>query len=333
MGPLIDYISSNWDVVLSLLVEHIRMTSVAVIVALAIGVPLGIFISYYEKSSPLVLGIANLLQAVPSMALLGLAIPIMGIGVLPATVVVILYSLLPIIKNTHTGIIGIDEGTIEAARGIGLTPVQILTRVQIPMAMPVIMAGVRISAVSAVGLMTMAAFIGAGGLGFLVFSGINTMNTPQIIWGAIPAAILALLVDYLFGFIEKILTPTEKIGAFGEFLRRHKKWVIIVLVILLLLPVLWGVIGPSDQVITVGGYNFTEQYILTHLMADLIEDRTDLRVSRRDGLGGSKVAFGALISGEIDIYIEYTGTVYNNVLKMKPTSDIQYVYDVVKKDD
>lgn len=122
MEPFISYFTENYDVILSLLLEHIRMTSVVVAVALAIGVPLGILISFYKDTTPYVLGVANLLQAIPQMALLGLFIPIMGIGVLPATVVVILYSLLPIIKNTYTGITGIDAGKIEAARGIRLTP-------------------------------------------------------------------------------------------------------------------------------------------------------------------------------------------------------------------
>ena len=121
------------------------------------------------------------------------AIPLLGIGTLPAVVMVIIYSLLPIIKNTYIGISGIDPAMVEAARGIGLTRWQVLYKVKLPMALPVIMAGVRISAVTAVGLMTMAAFIGAGGLGYLVFSGIRTVNNLQILAGAIPACILALI--------------------------------------------------------------------------------------------------------------------------------------------
>ena len=165
----LNYISGNYPQILSLLVDHLKLTAVSVGLAILIGVPLGILISYAAKSSKPVLSVANIIQAIPSMALLGAMIPLLGIGIVPAIVAVVLYSLLPIIKNTYTGIENINPQTLEAAKGIGLTPFQVLTKVQIPLALPVIMAGVRIASVTAVGLMTMAAFIGAGGLGYLSF--------------------------------------------------------------------------------------------------------------------------------------------------------------------
>ena len=204
---LINYFVDSRAQIFSLLLEHIQLTAIAVGVAILIGVPLGILICYIRKASKPVLGVANVIQAVPSMALLGFAIPILGIGTVPAVVVVVLYSLLPIIKNTFAGIHGISPEMVEAAQGIGMSRFQILYKVQIPQALPVIMAGVRISAVTAVGLMTMAAFIGGGGLGYLVFSGIRTVDNYQIIAGALPACLLALLVDFLFGVIEKLVTP------------------------------------------------------------------------------------------------------------------------------
>ena len=158
----IDYISEAKTQIITLLLEHIQLTAMAVGLAILIGVPLGILISYVKKLDRPVLGVANVVQAIPSMALLGFAIPFLGIGATPAIVMVVLYSLLPIIKNTYTGIQNINPQMIEAAHGIGLTEFQILTKVQIPLALPVIMAGVRISSVTAVGLMTMAAFIGGG---------------------------------------------------------------------------------------------------------------------------------------------------------------------------
>ena len=187
MMDFINYMIENKDQSLSLFLEHIELTVLAVAFAILIGVPIGIFISYVKKLNKPVLGIASVVQAIPSMALLGFMIPFLGIGTVPAIVVVILYSLLPIIKNTYTGISGISDTMIEAATGIGLTKGQILFKIQIPQALPVIMAGIRISAVSAVGLMTMAAFIGGGGLGYLIFSGIRTVNNYQILAGAIPA--------------------------------------------------------------------------------------------------------------------------------------------------
>ena len=170
------YIATNYTEILALLLEHIKLTAISVGLAVLIGVPLGIFISYMSKASKIVLSIANVIQAIPSMALLGFMIPFLGIGAIPAVTAVVLYSLLPIIKNTYTGLESINSQTLEAAKGIGLTRFQILTKVQIPLALPVIMTGVRVASVTAVGLMTMAAFIGAGGLGNLVFSGIRTVN-------------------------------------------------------------------------------------------------------------------------------------------------------------
>ena len=332
MSQFIDYFINNSEQILSLFIDHIQMTGLAVVIALVIGVPLGIFISYYNKASSSIIGVANVFQAIPSMALLGLSIPIFGIGVVPATIVVVLYSLLPIIKNTYTGIMGIDENIIEAAQGIGLTKAQILTKVQIPMAMPVIMAGVRISAVTSVGLMTMAAFIGAGGLGFLVFSGINTMNTPQIVAGALPAAILALVVDTFFGFIEKIIIPTEDVGAIGSFIRRHKKIVIILLVLAMLVTFGLSFIDRSKDELVVAGVSYTEQYLLVHLLSDMIEDRMDIEVTRRDGLGGTQVAFNALNAGNIDLYVEYTGTIYTNMLNHGANSDVDEVFEVSREE-
>ena len=155
MIALFKYMAQHLGQIADLLMEHVQMTAIAVGFAIVIGVPLGILISYVKKLDKPIIGVANVVQAIPSMALLGLAIPLLGIGVLPAVVMVIIYSLLPIIKNTYTGIASIDPEMVEAAKGIGLTKWQVLTKVKIPMALPVIMAGVRISAVTAVGLMKM----------------------------------------------------------------------------------------------------------------------------------------------------------------------------------
>lgn len=199
----IQYILQEYPTVLSLLAEHVQLTFLAVAIAIIIGIPLGILVYSTQRVDKAIMGSVNLIQAIPSMAMLGAVIPLLGIGKLPAIVVVALYSLLPIVKNTFTGIRNTPREILEAAKGIGLTDAQTLFKVQIPIALPVIMAGVRISAVTAVGLITIAAFIGAGGLGFLVFSGISTVNNNLILAGAIPACILALLVDYLGAVVEK----------------------------------------------------------------------------------------------------------------------------------
>lgn len=203
MAEFVNYVAVNSDRILSLLWQHIYLTVFAVGIAAVIGVPLGIMISRTKHLAKLIIGFANVVQAVPSLAMLGFLIPLIGIGSKPAIVMVVLYSLLPIVKNTYTGLTNMDRDIMEAARGIGLTNGQIMAKIQLPLAMPVIMAGVRIAAVTAVGLMTIAAFIGAGGLGFLVYSGVATVDNNMILAGAIPACILALLIDYLVGIFEK----------------------------------------------------------------------------------------------------------------------------------
>ncbi len=340
MIDFFNYLIQSKAQILSLTLEHIQLTAIAVGLAILLGVPLGILISYVNKLNKPVLAVANIIQAVPSMALLGFAIPFLGIGTLPAIVMVILYSLLPIIKNTFTGIKNINPQTIEAARGIGLTKFQILFKVQIPLALPVIMTGVRISAVTAVGLMTMAAFIGAGGLGFLVFSGIRTVNNFQILAGAIPACILALLVDFLIGIVEKLVTPVslQITGASKEKqLRSRKVQKRIIAATSLLLVFVLGYTGivnhiSSDKVIRIGSKDFTEQHILAHMFSDLIEARTDITVDRKINLGGTQVCFSALKSGDIDLYFDYSGTAYGDTLNYPPISDMEEVYTTVKND-
>lgn len=335
----INYIIENKDQIISLCIEHIELTSLALIIAIIIGVPIGILISYKKKLNKPVLGITSVTQAIPSMALLGFMIPFLGIGTAPAIVVVVLYSLLPIIKNTYTGISNISPATIEAATGIGLTKGQILTKIQIPQALPIIMAGVRISSVSAVGLMTMAAFIGGGGLGYLIFSGIRTVNNYQILAGAIPACILALLVDYFFGAIEKLVTPIslqnenkpkEKI----KKERRRNKIIVIATIIVIALLFLSEIdfSKKSEDTIRVGSKDFTEQEILCYMTSHAIENNTDINVETECNLGGAQVVFSALTNDNIDLYIDYAGTDYTDILDHKPISDVDKVYQTIKKE-
>lgn len=335
----INYMIENKDQIISLCIEHIELTSLALIIAIIIGVPIGILISYKKKLNKPVLGITSVTQAIPSMALLGFMIPFLGIGTAPAIVVVVLYSLLPIIKNTYTGISNISPATIEAATGIGLTKGQILTKIQIPQALPIIMAGVRISSVSAVGLMTMAAFIGGGGLGYLIFSGIRTVNNYQILAGAIPACILALLVDYFFGAIEKLVTPIslQNENKSKEQIkkgRRRNKIIVIATIIVIGLLFLSEIdfSKKSEDSIRVGSKDFTEQEILCYMTSHAIENNTDINVETECNLGGAQVVFSALTNDNIDLYIDYAGTDYTDILDHKPISDVDKVYKTIKKE-
>jgi len=186
--------------------EHLFLVGVAISIAILIGIPLGIWITRQTHFRQPVLAIANIFQTIPSLALFGLLIPVPiigGIGTVPAIVALTVYSLLPIIRNTYTGITGVDPAIREAGRGMGMTDRQLLFQVEIPLAMTVILAGVRVATVIAIGIATIAAAIGAGGLGVFIFRGISVVNNQLILAGAVPSAIIALVADLAIGWMEQ----------------------------------------------------------------------------------------------------------------------------------
>lgn len=188
--------------------EHLLLAGISIGIATLVGIPLGILITRQKNLRQPILGIANIMQTIPSLALFGLLIPVPvigGIGTNPAIVALTLYSLLPIIRNTYTGIVGVDPAIREAGRGMGMTDRQLLLLLEIPLAMGVILAGVRVATVIAIGIATIAAAIGAGGLGVFIFRGISVVNNDLILAGAIPAAAIALLADFAIGWMERKL--------------------------------------------------------------------------------------------------------------------------------
>ncbi|UOQ97752.1 ABC transporter permease/substrate-binding protein [Hymenobacter sp. 5317J-9] len=186
--------------------QHIGLTAGSLLLGVLLGVPLGLFLSRRPRWAPAVLGLAGILQTVPSIALLGFLIPLLGIGPKPAIFALFLYSLLPIIRNTLAGIQGVPPAVVEAARGLGLTDAQVLRRVELPLALPVLMAGIRTATVINVGVATLAAYVAAGGLGEFIFGGIALNNPVMILAGALPAAGLALAFDVLLGGVQKLST-------------------------------------------------------------------------------------------------------------------------------
>jgi osmoprotectant transport system permease protein len=186
---------------------HMQLVLLSMLFAIIVGIALGIMITRVKPLKGITLGAAGILQTIPSLAMLGFMIPLFGIGMKTAVVALFLYSLLPIIRNTYTGITDVDQSIVEAARGMGMKNWQILFRVQLPLALSVIMAGIRTAAVINVGTATLAAFIGAGGLGEFIFLGIQRNIEALTLLGAIPAAILALVLDYLLGLLERVTTP------------------------------------------------------------------------------------------------------------------------------
>lgn len=443
MNAFVDFLQSQSDKLLQQTLTHISLTLISVLIAILIGVPLGILVARRPKLAGAVLGAAGVMQTIPSIALLGFMIPLLGIGPQPAIVALFLYALLPIIRNTYTGIKGVDATVIEAARGLGMSNSQVLFKVELPLSMPVLIAGIRTATVINVGVATLAAYIAAGGLGEFIFGGIALNNTNMILAGAIPAALLALLFDFVLSRLQKFnwrkyklnagfigliagallffsmlpsATQSKLLAGFTpEFmgrmdgypgLKEHYHLNIRTVVIndavmyqamyegkldvvsgystdgrirsydlvtldddrhifppyfaapvvrtstLEKYPELEGALnklagGINDSIMTMLNYRvdflkqdpatvareflaaqglyqpprggnkgmvrigskiFTEQYILVEMYKMLIKGYTDLDVSSKTGLGGTKICFDALVNDQIDLYPEYTGT-------------------------
>lgn len=312
--------------------EHLMLTGCATISALLIGVPLGILIFKKTWLRGPTLGAVGIFQTIPSLAMLVFLLALLQkIGVLPAVIALTLYALLPIVRNTFTGLSGVSPQVMEAAKGIGMTAGQRLRMVRLPLATPVIVAGVRTAAVVSVGIATLSAFIGAGGLGQFINRGLALSNTRLILLGAIPAALLALLVDFSVGAFEWGLRPErkqEKKGSAKAVLRRAALLTPLLLIVIGLLSYFTNPfesdgspVAGEHGTITVGSKNFTEQLILGELMAQMLEAHTNLKVNRRFNLGGTMICHGALVNGEIDVYAEYTGTGLTAILKDPVISD------------
>jgi len=204
------FISQNRAEVVELTLEHLWMVGVSTLIAVLIGVPLGILISRWPAFNKPILGAANIIQTIPSLALFGFLLPAPWFGARASRMAILaltLYALLPLIRNTYAGIKGVDPAIVEAARGMGMTDRQLLFQVQLPLALGVMIAGVRVATVISVGLATIAAAIGAGGLGEYIFRGLAMVNDQVILAGAIPAALIALIADFGLGLLERRLTP------------------------------------------------------------------------------------------------------------------------------
>ncbi|MEQ6391308.1 ABC transporter permease [Bacillaceae bacterium S4-13-58] len=212
MNSLITYIQKDFSNIMSYTIEHIQLVGVAVVISILIGVPLGIYLTTNEYLAETILQVASIILTIPSIALFGIMIPILstigqGIGFLPAVIALILYSQLPIIRNTYTAINNVDPNLRDAAKGLGMTTFQRLTKVEIPNGIPLIMAGVRTATVLSIGIGAIAAFIGSGGLGVMINSGISRGNTNMVLTGAIFVSILALIVDFGLKAIQTKFTP------------------------------------------------------------------------------------------------------------------------------
>lgn len=207
MGEFLDYLVYMAPALGRHTVEHLQMALTGVALAILAGVPAGIWISHNRKVAEWVLGFCNTIQTVPSLAFVGFMIPLTGLGRTTAIIILFFYSLLPIVRNTYTGITRVDPALVEAGRGMGMTGREILTMVQMPLALSVIVTGVRVATVISIGTTSIMSLAGAGGLGRLIFAGISQVNDRLVLVGALPAALLAVLADFLLARLERRLTP------------------------------------------------------------------------------------------------------------------------------
>lgn len=207
MNSLMDLIVAQADKIILATWQHIYLSLGSVFLGASLAIPLGIWLSAREKIANVVLSVAGTIQTIPSLAFFGFVLPVLGIGVVPAMSVLFLYSILPILRNTYTGIREVPGPLVEAGRGMGMNKWQLLIMVKLPMALPVIMAGIRISTVYIISWATIAALIGAGGLGKLIWGGMNVYDIRLIIAGTVPAALLAIVAGFILGRLEKAVTP------------------------------------------------------------------------------------------------------------------------------
>ena len=308
MNKLILTFLEKKDELFSGIVEHIQISFIALIIALIIAISLGIYLSYHKKLANIVIAINGVIQTIPSLAILALLIPIVGIGRKPAIIALILYALLPILHNTYTGITGVDSMYMVTSRALGMNKFQQLTKIQLPLAMPVIMTGVRTAAVLIIGTATLASLVGAGGLGKLILLGLDRNNNYLILLGAIPAALLAILFDFIFKQLEKLSI---------------KK--ILIFLILIIFACLFGSISnfnntKKDKLI-ISGKLGSEPEILINMYKILIEENSKLGVELKPGLGKTSFVFNALKNGNIDIYPEFSGTAVFTFLNETPVNN------------
>jgi osmoprotectant transport system permease protein len=307
----------RWELA-AMLQQHVVLVALSTAVATALGVPAGIIAAHNPRIGRPLIAAANIAQTIPSLALLGFLIPlpfIGGIGPRAAIVALILYALLPIVRTTAAGLGALDRNVLDAATAMGMTRRQRLTMVELPLALPSIVAGIRVATVVGVGTATIAAFIGAGGLGDYIFRGLSMVDATMILAGAIPAAALALLADALLGWFERSVTRRR-----GPSTGR-RRWLWIAALVTLVAVAVSLKPTAAAPTIVVGSKNFTEQVILGELIAQTLERDTSVRVVRRLNLGGTFICDRALRAGEIDVYVEYTGTALTAIFKQPVAHD------------
>ena len=326
INQLMKLLTEDFKFFLNLTVEHILISLLAISIASVLGIILGIIISEYRRFSGLILGTVNILYTIPSIALLGFFITITGVGNTTALIALIIYALLPIIRSTYTGIVNINPLIIEASEGMGSTKLQQLFKVKLPLALPVLMSGIRNMVTMTIALAGIASFVGAGGLGVAIYRGITTNNSAMTFLGSLLIAILALVFDFILGLIEKRLTNHKRVKY-----KINPKLIILGLFIVIF-GAYFSLNSKKDKTINIATKPMTEGYILGQMLTELIEQDTDLKVNITNGVGGgTSNIHPAIVKGEFDLYPEYTGTSWEAVLKKEDSYD-ESKFDELQKE-
>lgn len=326
INQLIKLLTEDFKFFLNLTIEHILISLLAISIASVLGIILGIIISEYRRFSGLILGTVNILYTIPSIALLGFFITITGVGNTTALIALIIYALLPIIRSTYTGIVNINPLIIEASEGMGSTKLQQLFKVKLPLALPVLMSGIRNMVTMTIALAGIASFVGAGGLGVAIYRGITTNNSAMTFLGSLLIAILALVFDFILGLIEKRLTNRKRVKY-----KINPKLIILGLFIVIF-GAYFSLNSKKDKTINIATKPMTEGYILGQMLTELIEQDTDLKVNITNGVGGgTSNIHPAIVKGEFDLYPEYTGTSWEAVLKKEASYD-ESKFDELQKE-
>lgn len=310
------FLEEHASVLLQKTIEHISLTGISLIMACVIAIPLGIGIVRYSRLQTPILSAGSISQTIPCLAMLAFLVPLLGLGTLPTLIVLTFYAIYPILKSTHTGLKNVPEECIEAARGLGFSNFQRLRLVELPLAFPIIISGIRVATSMTIGITTIAAFIGAGGLGDFITQGLALNSTSLVLLGAIPTAFLALLFDYGISQVEHRFNKKDRKEPRFPRLQKGFLSVLSLSVFLVIGGFFYeNFLSPSKNTIVITSKNFTEQHILSELMAQLIEANTPYKVTRKFNLGTTDIIHQALLKGAVDLYPEYTGTAYITVLK------------------
>lgn len=302
-------------------IEHIQLSLVSLSFAIIIAVPLAIYLLHHRKIAEFIIQIAGVFQTIPSLALLGLLIPVVGIGTIPAIIVLVVYGIFPILQNTYTGLTEIDPSLDEAAIAFGMNAWQRVIKYQIPLALPTIISGIRAAAVMIVGTATLAALIGAGGLGTFILLGIDRNNLTLILIGAISSAILAIFFNTLIKSIEK--TKNKKVT-----------YLLPIITFIFLIGSISMPFSFQEKKIIIAGKLGAEPEIIINMYKLLIEAHSDIKVELKPNFGKTTFLYNALKSEKINIYPEFTGTVLETLLINKPktSNDPEFVYSVAKEE-